>query len=255
MKYQDLLAEVALNGTYEGRTAKLFHIMGRRSQWTNNTDLHDIAEHLGASQLLVELDGTESFELVSTSANDAAAGTGTRTVDIVYMDANYALASITKTLNGVGVVAVGVLGAKALLWMEAATGGSSQVSAGDIKLRLTGAGATNLQITAGGNKSLSAFFMVPDGYEVIMPCWDTHAIRQPQDCRLRATVKTLDRSLGTRYLFQDTAYMGTDMNAEHDMHLVKFPARSKIKVSAVSTSVAGTPRCDVSFVVILIQGD
>src|SRR5213592_3904993 len=47
-----------------------------------------------------------SMEIVSDSANDAAAGTGARTVAVVYLDANYASKTAVLTLNGLTPVAL-----------------------------------------------------------------------------------------------------------------------------------------------------
>lgn len=250
-----LAAQISMQGTYQGRDAKVFHIMGRREVWVDTTQFHDVAEYLdGATANFTELTGTESFELISSSASDAAAGTGTRTVDVCFINSSYAIQCNTYTLNGVNAVPVGVLGAKMILWMEASDGGSSQVSVGNISLRLTGGGATHEYIKAGGNRSLSARFMVPDGYEALIPDWDTHSVRQSNDFRLRATVRTLDRSLGTRYIFQDTAFMAADSNGEHTLPFLKYPARAKIKVSTVPGGLNPINRADVSFCVILIAG-
>lgn len=46
------------------------------------------------------LTSSEKVTVVSSSANDAAAGTGARTVSITGLDANYAVQSETLTLNG-----------------------------------------------------------------------------------------------------------------------------------------------------------
>lgn len=249
-------AQISLEGLYQGRQGKVFHILGQRSDWVDITQFQDIAEFLDPPfAAFPELDGTENFEIVSNSAADTAAGTGTRTLEIVYIDANYALAARSVTMNGLTPVQLGVMGARMFLWMEAVTGGSSQVGVGRIFLRITGGGVVHDVISEGSNKSLTARFMVPDGYECIIPSWDTHAIRTAMDCRLRATVNTRTRQLQDRYTFQDLASMGADASDEHSLPYLKFPARCKLKVSAIPASLAGTPRLDCSFTVILVQGD
>jgi hypothetical protein len=247
--------ETQLEGTFHGRDAKIFHVMGQRSTFVDAVAYHDISEYLGVAgaYTFTNLTGSENFEIVSSAAADSAAGTGTRTVDICYVNTSYAITCTTVTMNGITPVAVGVLGALMILWMEAASGGSGEVSAGNISLRISGGGATHEYIKAGGNKSLSARFMVPDGYVALVPIWDTNSIRQAADFRLRATVKTIDRSLGTRYLFQDNAWISADGHADHDLPWLRFPARSKIKVSAIPNSVTQA-RCDVSFSIVLVAG-
>lgn len=252
--YAGLITQVSMEEMFEGREAYCFHIMGQRTLWTDATNFHDVAEYAGATAAIGELTGTEDFELVSSSASDAAAGVGSRTVEITYIDADYNIASVTKTLNGVTPVPVGVLGAKMILWMEAVTGGSSAASVGNISLRISGAGATWEYIKAGGNKSLSGRFRVPDGYEGFLANWDTHAIRQTMDCRIRATVDSYHRLLNDRYLFQDNAFMGADSSAEHSLPMLRLPARCKVKVSAITGATASTPRIDISYTVVIVRG-
>ncbi len=251
-----IASQISMQGTWQGRPAKVFHVLGQRSDWVDTTTYQDIAEYLDPPfTTFRELVGTESFEIVSNNAADAAAGTGTRTVEIVYIDLNYAMVTTTVTMNGLTPVPIGVLGARMILWMEARTGGTSQVSVGRIFLRFTGGGEVQEVISEGGNKSLSCRFMVPDGYEAFVPSWDTHSIRTSHDCRLRATVRSFDRSLAERYVFQDLARIGADQNGEHGLPFIRLPARAKIKGSAIPGSLAGSPSCDISFTVVLIAGD
>lgn len=252
--YAGMVIQASMEEMFEGREAYCFHVMGQRTLWTDATNFHDISEYLGATAAAGELAGTENFEIVSSSANDAAAGTGTRTVDICYIDANYALTCTLVTMNGTTAVPVGVLGARMILWMEAVTGGTGGVSAGNISLRISGAGATWEYIKAGGNKSLSGRFMVPDGYEGFLLNWDTNAIRQTMDCRIRVTADSYHRLLNDRYLFADNAFMAADQNGEHSLPYLRLPARCKVKVSAITGATASTPRCDISFSIVIVKG-
>lgn len=255
MKFSEMLAQILLEGTFQGRDAKIFPVLGKRTAFQDTSGLYDLNEYMAAgTKLFTELAGTEAWEVVSSDAADAAAGTGTRTLKITYIDTSYALAYKNVTMNGITPVAVADMSALMILGMEAKTGGSAEVGAGNIDLRLSGGGAVHERIAAGGNKSLSARFMVPDGYEAIVPRWDTHITGQSFDYRLRATVDTYTKELGTRYIFQDTAIMPANMAEEHSTPWVYLPARAKIKVSANPISVAGTPRADCSFPVILIAG-
>jgi hypothetical protein len=252
--YAGIQAQIGLENMFDGREAYQFHIMGQRTLWTDATNFHDVAEYLGTTATATELTGAESFEIVSSSANDTAAGTGVRTVEICYIDAAYAIACTTLTMNGTTPVPVGVLGAKMILWMETKTAGTGNVAAGNISLRISGAGATHEYIKAGGNKSMSGRFMIPDGFEGLLLNWDTHAIRQNMDCRIRATVNTHDRTLGSVYVFQDNAFMAADSSGEHSLPYLLCPARSKIKVSAITGSTASTPRVDISYSILLVKG-
>ena len=82
--------EVSLRGTLAGKTARLVNVMGSRTQgWTSTAVLGDACEYLDTSQAAMNTPTVgQTLYVVSTSANDAAAGTGARTIRIVYLDAN-----------------------------------------------------------------------------------------------------------------------------------------------------------------------
>lgn len=105
--------------------------------------------------------GGVSMEIVSSSASDAAAGTGGRTVSITYLDASYVQASQTVTLNGITPVAL----AGTILRINSAilvTAGSGETNAGNISVRQTGGlGATYSYILAGAGVAQSSLFTVP----------------------------------------------------------------------------------------------
>lgn len=255
MSFSEMLAQILLEGSFQGRDAKIFQVLGKRTAFQDTTGLYDMNEYMAAgTKLFTELAGTETWEVLSSDAADAAAGTGTRTVKVTYIDTSYALASKTVTMNGVTPVAVTGMAALMILGMEAKTGGSAEVGAGNIDLRTVSGSVVHERIAAGGNKSLSARFMVPDGYEALIPRWDTHVSGQNFDFRLRATVDTYTKALGTRYIFQDTALMPANSEGEHTTPWIYLPARCKVKISVNPISVAGTPRADCSFPIVLIAG-
>jgi hypothetical protein len=139
-----------------------------------------------------------------------------------------------------------------ILWVEVTATGSNNVSVGNIILRIAGAGATHEQISAGGNRSLSCRFMVPTGYTGYLIDWAQWAIGTTQDIRLRATVRTRSRTLGTDYVFQSIAYLAGGGNGSEELPYFKCPALSKIKVSTVSGATANTNRLDAEFSILLI---
>lgn len=101
-------------------------------------------------------------EVVSDSADDAAAGTGARTVTIYGLDANYVEIEETITLNGTSAVD----GTKLFLRInsaEVATAGSGKTNAGNITLRDNGAGTTRAYIVAGHGHTQLGVYTVPAG--------------------------------------------------------------------------------------------
>lgn len=108
------------------------------------------------------LSAASAMEILSASANDTAAGTGARTVQIDGLDGNYKEVTQIVTLNGVTPVAIPT----SLLRINSAqvvTAGSGRVNAGDITIRLASAGATHASITAGYGVSRRGFYSVPAG--------------------------------------------------------------------------------------------
>lgn len=106
--------------------------------------------------------GATSLEIVSDSANDAAAGTGARTVLINGLDANYVAVAQTITLNGTNAVAIPTQ----LFRINSAlivSAGSGKVNAGTITIRNSGGGSTRAIIPVGYGITRQAVFTVPAG--------------------------------------------------------------------------------------------
>lgn len=105
-----------------------------------------------------------SMEVVSSSANDAAAGTGARTVTIAYLDALYAAQTVTLTLNGTTPVAlpVPVMRVNSLRVATSGTFGGSNI--GNLSVRLAGGlGATFSYLRAGNGLARTSLYTVPAG--------------------------------------------------------------------------------------------
>lgn len=240
-----------------GKRAYIYDILGNRTAFIDTTNLHDICEFLtttAGQQRFTPVTTADVLELVSTSANDTLLGTGTRKVRITYLDSiGTMIESPDISLNGTTPVATGIT-ATAIQWMEVTDGGSLEVSAGTITLRKTGTPTTVYeQISTNGNKSLSARFTIPTGYTGYLIRWEAAAIGQSMDTRLRATVKSFTRELNSRYLFQERIFLASGQNFDSDLHYLKYPAGSTIKISAIPGATGGTPRCDASFTILIVE--
>jgi len=75
------------------------------------------------------------LELVSTSTSDAAAGTGIRTVEIIYLDGNFVEKREVITMNGTTVVETVAGDIFRVNAFRAVTAGSGGIAAGTISLR------------------------------------------------------------------------------------------------------------------------
>jgi hypothetical protein len=100
----------------------------------------------------------------SSSANDASAGTGARTILIRGIDGSYNAASETITLNGVtGVNTVNSYFHIHLVQVQ--TAGSTRSNAGVISGVAATDGTTTITVSATDNQSTSSIYMVPVGYK------------------------------------------------------------------------------------------
>ena len=106
------------------------------------------------------------ISVVSTSANDSAAGTGIRTLDIHYLDANLAPQVETVTMNGVTPVLTVATNIRFVQCMHMATWGAGEAAAGDITA--SNSGNTHSYITTGGVRCTSSVRMVPAGKRLIV---------------------------------------------------------------------------------------
>ena len=113
----------------------------------------------------------ETVEVFSSDANDTAAGTGARTVQVYGLDATYAEQTETVTLNGV--TAVDTVNDYIRLYRAIVrTAGSGGENAGDIAIRqkVTTANVFAL-MPAGYNQTMIAAYTVPLGKSAYTLSW------------------------------------------------------------------------------------
>lgn len=113
------------------------------------------------------LAAASQLEVLSTSAADAAAGTGARTVLVSGLDATYNTISETVTLNGVTPVTT-INSYLRVNVFTTTTAGSGEINAGDITLRVVGAGSTQCIARAGYGFGRSAVYTVPVGFTLFV---------------------------------------------------------------------------------------
>lgn len=103
------------------------------------------------------------MELISTSGNDSAAGTGVRTVVVEYLDGNLDLTIEVVTLNGLTPVSTVATDIRWVQGVYMVTAGSGGAAIGDISIQSVGGAITYAQISAGERASESSFKRVPRG--------------------------------------------------------------------------------------------
>jgi hypothetical protein len=108
--------------------------------------------------------------IVSTSANDAAAGTGARTVLITYLNASMVLKTDTVTLNGTTAVNTNQTDIEFIESIVVATSGTDLLNDGSLNLMtgLAGAGSIMAQINASDATTYYAHHYIPAGVTCYM---------------------------------------------------------------------------------------
>lgn len=102
----------------------------------------------GGATSYVQLTTGTALEVVSASANDAAAGTGARTVRVSGVDSSYLPFTEVITLNGVTAVPLVNTSVIAINRTEVLTAGSGLVNAGKIDVRAVSGAAVKSSIQA-----------------------------------------------------------------------------------------------------------
>lgn len=140
--------------------------------------------------------GATAVEAVSSSASDTSAGTGARTVTLLYLDTLYAEKTHTFTLNGTTPVAgpTDVFRANGLYVI---TAGSVGKTVGNISLQLVGGAATIYQyISAGFTRGKSSVYTVPAGKSLYVDNIAMSAAYKTTGKTVRMTYHTSRNPLG-----------------------------------------------------------
>lgn len=252
----------ALYGQINGRLARNVTVLGRRTVFNSASVFQDVATYLvGAQNALNAVVATTTYFIVSDSATDVAGSAGVSKVRIVALNGGGETVVIEATLNGTTKVSIGS-GFSAFQWMEASAFGTvaALAAVGNIAI-FSGAGAaaaestTVEQIVAGGNRSLSGRYTIPNGFSGFlhqMNCGSPGS--QSMDIRLRADVFADDRTRSPNiFHYQAIAFLAaTSAPYSQILPFYKCPAGTQIKFSVIPSATTGTPRCDVGLTLVLI---
>ncbi len=151
----DFLLEIA-KGNVEGH-ASVSVIASNPQVGTLTEDVWDIG-----GTLVFPTVG-ETWEILSSSGDDAGGGTGAKEVKILYLDDNYVRQSENKTLNGVTPVTFDATNAFRFIAAEVISVGSGSRNAGLITVRVSSGGNPRGGILIGNNRSFSSHYTVPAG--------------------------------------------------------------------------------------------
>ena len=179
----------------------------------------------------------EQWEVLSASANDTSAGTGARTVLIIYLDDNYVKQTETVTLNGttpVSTTATDIFRPRRVI---TATAGSLNQNDGDITIRVVSGGATRGLIPVGNNTTSAIHYTVPAGVTAFV-MGSTLEINKGED-----VVLNFKATLGATNIFLNIAdtHLYQSHNRTNQAVFQPIEEKTDFKVDAVSSNAVASP--------------
>lgn len=183
------------------------------------------------------LASAQSLEVVSDSLQDAAAGTGARSVRLDLLDANYLPVSVTVNLNGTTPVAVTGTYIRGNDVRITGTVGSGETNAGNITLRVAGGGTVVSYMLAGKGRSQQAIYTVPAGRTAFAFHTKLGIIRARQS--VDAEVELRARAFGSGWIVRNTVQVSAGGNVS-DISVPPFPPPffEKTDIQFVVTAVS-----------------
>jgi len=177
-----------------------------------------------------------SLQLVSSSANDTAVGTGLRTVLVTGLDANYLTISETVTMNGVTPVPL-TKQYRRINDVIGVTAGSGASNAGTLVLRVPGPGAVQAQMDAGDGRAHTALLTVPASKTFYLIWLLLEMLRVPvnEAAELALLTRTPTGLVTIRNLFSLIG-SGTSSQLVVVEYPVPFPAKSDVWMRVTDVS-------------------
>jgi len=196
------------------------------------------------------------MKISSSNANDAAAGTGARTISISGLDANYNEISETVTLNGQTEVNT-VNSYLRITRMFVVTAGSGETAAGTIYAG-TGTVTAGVPATVYGvivlnaNQTQMAFWTVPAGYTLYL--MGTFFTSANSTANASTNFQLIQRPLGGVFRIQSSARIPGNGDFVLDLHTpLAFPEKTDIEIRAVAS--AGSSNVSAEFEGIYIKNN
>lgn len=176
------------------------------------------------------------MQVVSSSASDAAAGTGARSVRIYYLDTDYTAHDEIVVLNGVTPVLTAATNILRVNKMHTYTIGSGGVSAGDISLQAVGGAVTYSYMTAGRNLARQAVYTVPDGYRLRIEQWQlSSGSTGSHFCQHALAATSDDGRLSTVLLPKDEqGSQNGGLMVNYEFTIEDLPPRADVRVAAIA---------------------
>lgn len=189
-------------------------------------------------------------DITSTSANDAAAGTGLRTLTIEGLDGSYAPQSETVTMNGVANVPTANSYTR-IYRMYGTTWGSGELNAGDITATAQTDATLTAQVSTGEGQTQMAIYTVPDAKTLYLTnvygTISRAAAASDAMCNIelqsRLNADTATRGWRVRYFFSPSA-TGTTLGVKYFDQPIAIPGKTDLRlvctlVSDNDSNIAG----------------
>lgn len=191
---------------------------------------HDVWEGPTTTQPIPP-DGGIQMQLVSSSAQDSAAGTGIRTVNLHLVLEDGSEYEEVVTLNGVTPVNTVKTDIRWCNRMHAATVGSTGSAVGDVTMESVGGATVYHQISATGNQTLSCAKMVPGGKVLYINSFAaSQSATTKTSIRLRSTSDNGDLYPGV-FLFKSAINLRQSAQTIPFSPPISIPAMAIVKVS------------------------
>lgn len=192
-----------------------------------------------------------TIEAISTSANDTAAGSGARTIIVEGLDASFNEITATITMNGTSATTATTSSFIRVNRVYVATSGTYQGNnAGDITVRVSGAGATIGLILTGLGQNLNSHYCVPNGYDIYLT--EIHLSSEANKQMSFTFWQVQDANdvtvpfTGKRALQRYDAVSNV-VNLDYSTAPVRIPSKSDIWVSGVLSSGTGAGSAEYIF--------
>ena len=199
------LSDPVYASTVEGKVGPYKSLYRRvafkRDAFVNTTALQDVSmQATGTTIQATNAPLGANIEIVSTSANDTAAGSGARKVVIHYLDANFAEADMEVTLNGTTPVNLGTVCQYINFVHVSSIGTAGGIAAGTISIRNVATPTTLYSTISGENVDMTSLFTVPAGYSALLTHIEVNVFHSSANTNNRVTLRVDACDWGGHYI-------------------------------------------------------
>ena len=179
----------------------------------------------------------EQWEIVSASVNDTSAGTGARSVTILYLDDQYVKQFEVVTLNGTTPVTTTATDMFRLRRVLTTTAGSLAENDGELTIRVAGGGNTRGAVLAGNNTTMAVHYTVPAGVTAFI-VGTTLEINKGEDVVLSFRI-----TFGPTGIFLNAAesFLYQSINRRNAGVFQPIVEKSDFRVQAISSNAVAAP--------------